>query len=79
LKEFLDLLGLLKDPVIIFSFLMILVMAWQLKAKDTQLKQKEDYCQGIAEHLATSNKTMSELVTLIEVLVYGHHRSGGIQ
>jgi hypothetical protein len=75
-SSLIELLILLKQPALIFAFVsifslgaMVLLMNAQLKVKDSQLKQKEDYCQGLAI-------TLTKAVTLIETIAYRSNGKG---
>jgi hypothetical protein len=79
MKEFLDFLVFLKEPALIFACIsvaslgvMVGLLNSQLKVKDDQLKQKEDYCQGLSV-------TLTKAVTLIETIAYRGNAPGGKQ
>lgn len=69
-----------KDPVWILAFLAIIgliysnMLAWkQVKSRDTFIDTLHD-CIGT--HVRESTRTLQELTTLVEVMVYGR-RGGG--
>jgi succinate dehydrogenase hydrophobic anchor subunit len=68
-----ELVKLLKDPMLILLFLVILGLFYLLIQKD---KTIDNLRVCIDTNMAEVNETVVKVVTLLEVLVYGRDRNG---
>ena len=62
-----------KDPLLIFVFLTLVGLFYLLLKKEKNIK---DLHECIDTNMSEVNKTITKLVTLVEVLVYGRDRNG---
>ena len=63
----------LKDPFLIMAFVVLVGLFYLLLKKEKNIKELHD-C--IDTNMSEVNKTITKLVTLVEVLVYGRDRNG---
>lgn len=70
---------LLKDPYIGLSIAVILGLFYLLDKREKTITEMAKTIEGLHEvintNLAEGNRTMTQLVTLVEVMVYGRNRN----
>lgn len=73
MNDWLDILKILKDPALIISGAVIIGLFFLLLRQEKTIAALRIV---IDTNLAESNLTIKQLVTLVEVLVYGRNRNG---
>jgi len=63
--------SLLKHPVLIFSFLVIVILAWIIVSQQKTIKDHVTYEREMINQLGANSTTLARLATLIETLVHG--------
>jgi len=71
MDEIISIAKLLHDPFLIFSFFVILILAWIIIAQQKVIKDHVIYEREMMTQLGKNSTTLARLTALIETLVHG--------